>query len=325
MRPLVQVVVLNWRTPELSIGAAEAGLRELEGLDGGVTIVDNDSGDGSFEKMQAQIQARGWPLDRVQLVQSGWNGGFGAGNNCGIRQGLPDGRRPDLVYLLNSDAIPQPGAIRALVDYLDRHPKAGIACSRLRGTDGEPHLTAFRFPSAGGEFEAASRTGPVTRLLRNKVVAMPQPAASGRVDWSAGASMMIRMDVLDRIGLFDEGFFLYFEETDLCRRAADAGWQTHYVVESLVEHIGSASTGMKTWKRVPDYWYDSRRRYFEKHHGRSGALLATAAVLGGSALWRLRCLIQRRAPEFPPDHLGRLTRHALRRQPMPAHIEKGKS
>lgn len=116
VNPSVHVIVLNWRTAEMSIDAAEAGLSELAGLDGGVTIVDNDSGDGSFERMQAAVRDKGWPADRVAVVQSGWNGGFGAGNNHGIRQGLPDGRRADLVYLLNSDAIPQPGAIRALVD-----------------------------------------------------------------------------------------------------------------------------------------------------------------------------------------------------------------
>lgn len=322
--PSVHVIVLNWRTAEMSVDAAAAGLRELEGLDGGLTIVDNDSGDGSFERMQAAVRERGWPANRVAVVQSGWNGGFGAGNNHGIRQGLPDGRRADLIYLLNSDAIPQPGAIRALVDYMQRHPEAGFTGSRLRGTDGVPHHSAFRFPSTASEFEGASRTGPITKLFRNKVVAMPPPEQSGRVDWMAGASMMMRMDVLDRIGLFDEGFFLYFEETDLCRRAADAGFQTHYVIESLVEHIGSASTGMKTWKRVPQYWYESRRRYFEKHHGRAGAILATGAAIGGEAIWRLRCLIQRRETGVPEGHMGQLTRQALRRQAVPVHVEKGK-
>ena len=106
---------------------------------------------------------RGWPAERVAVVQSGWNGGYGAGNNHGIRQGLPDGRRPDLVYLLNSDAIAQPGSIRALADYLLAHPEAGIACSRLRGTDDMPHTTAFRFPSVAAEFELTSRTGPISR------------------------------------------------------------------------------------------------------------------------------------------------------------------
>jgi N-acetylglucosaminyl-diphospho-decaprenol L-rhamnosyltransferase len=322
--PSIQVVVLNWRTPEMSLQAAETAMREMQGLDGGITIVDNDSGDGSEQILRDGVAARGWPADRVAVRQSGWNGGYGAGNNHGIREGLPDGRRPDLVYLLNSDALAQPGAIRALADHLAAHPEAGIACSRLRGTDGAPHGTAFRFPSAAAEFEQTSRTGPITRLLRHRVVSLPQPETSVRVDWSAGASMMIRMDVLDRIGLFDEGFFLYYEETDLCRRAALAGWQTHYVVESLVLHIGSVSTGMKEWKRAPDYWYDSRRRYFEKHHGRSGALWATVAHLGGAGIFRLRCLLSGRRPDTPPGHLGHLVRHALRSQPKPVHVEKGK-
>ncbi|SMG39557.1 glycosyltransferase family 2 protein [Paracoccus sp. J56] len=322
--PSVHVIVLNWRTPEMSLQAAEAALREMQGIDGGLTIVDNDSGDGSYEAIQTGVLVRGWSPDRVEVVQSGWNGGFGAGNNYGIRQGLPDGRRADLIYLLNSDAIPQPGSIRALVDYLGTHPRAGIACSRLRGVDDVPHSTAFRFPSAASEFEAMSRTGPITRLFRRKVVSLPQPERSCPVDWSAGASMMIRMDVLDQIGLFDEGFFLYYEETDLCHRAARAGWQTHYVVESLVLHIGSVSTGMKQWRRAPDYWYDSRRRYFEKHHGRLGALWATVAHLGGAGIFRLRCLLSGRRADMPPGHLACLTRHALRFQPKPVHVEKGK-
>lgn len=323
--PVLNTIVLNFRTPDLSIMAVEGALREMQGIAGGVTLVDNDSGDGSLEKMQAEAEARGWLTDgRLAIVASGHNGGFGAGNNYGIRRGAPQGgARADLVYLLNSDAIPQPGAIRVLIDYLAAHPQAGIACSRIRGMDGEPHHTAFRFPSTAGEFEAAIKTGPVSKLLRNRIVAMPQPLESLRVDWSAGASMMMRMDMLDQIGLFDEGFFLYFEETDLCRRAADAGWQTHYVYDSEIAHIGSASTGMKRWARVPDYWYDSRRRYFEKHHGRAGALMATLANLSGTALWRLRCALQRRETGVPKGHMAQMARHALKSQPRPQHFEKG--
>lgn len=321
---VLHLIVLNFRTPDLSLQAVEAALHEMEGIAGGITLVDNDSGDGSLARMQAHAQAEGWLKDgRVTVVGSGHNGGFGAGNNFAIRRGLPNGRAADLVHLLNSDAIAQPGSIRALIDYLDRHPQAGIACSRIRGVDGVPHQTAFRFPSIAAEFEAAARTGPISRLLRHKIVALPQPDRSLQVDWSAGASMMIRAEVLEQIGLFDEGFFLYFEETDLCRRAAAAGWQTHYVHESEIAHIGSASTGMKSWKRIPDYWYDSRRRYFEKHHGRTGALVASLAHLTGTGLWRLRCAIQRRETDVPKGHMARLARHALRRQPQVPHNEEG--
>ncbi|MFV0303276.1 MAG: glycosyltransferase family 2 protein [Paracoccus sp. (in: a-proteobacteria)] len=309
---VLHIVTLNFRTPEMTLRCVETALHETEGLDAGITIVENGSGDGSYEKIRAEAEARGWlGGGRVALIDSGRNGGYGAGNNVGIRAGMPDGRRADLVYLLNSDAFPRPGAIARLIDHLDAHPEAGIACSRLRGDDDVPHETAFRFPSAGGEFEAAARTGPVTKLLKNKVVALPQPDATLPVDWSAGASMMIRAEVLDRIGLFDETFFLYFEETDLCRRAAGAGWQTHYVWDSVVTHIGSASTGMKKWAKVPDYWYDSRQHYFQKHHGRAGALMATMAGVAGNGLWRLRCLIQRRDHGTPPGHHGRMLRRAL--------------
>ena len=163
--PAVQVVVLNWRTPELSLNAADAALRELAEMDGGVTIVDNDSGDGSFERIRAEAAVRGWPADRVAVVQSGWNGGFGAGNNHGIRQGLPDGRRPDLVYLLNSDAFPAPDAVQVLLDHMLAHPQTGMAGSYIHGPEGDLHTTCFRFPSVASEFEGAAVTGPIAAAL----------------------------------------------------------------------------------------------------------------------------------------------------------------
>ena len=251
--PTLLTIVLNWRTPAMTLEAAEAALREMAGIAGGLIIVDNNSQDGSFETMAAAAEARGWTEGgRVRVLQSGRNGGFGAGNNAGIRAGLARGAAPDYVYLLNSDAFPDPGAIRALLDHLEAHPEVGLAGSYIHGPDGEPHLTAFRFPSLWSEFEGAARTGPITRLLARHVVPLPIPERTVPVDWLAGASVMMRRRALDEIGLFDERFFLYFEETDLCRRARAAGWPTAYVRESEVTHIGSVSTGMKTWARTPE-------------------------------------------------------------------------
>lgn len=307
-------VILNWRTPDMTLRAAEAALAAMRGIDGALVIVDNDSGDGSFEALSQAAAARGWTggPHQVRVLQSGRNGGFGAGNNHGIRAGLPDGTRPDYVYLLNSDAFPAPGAIRALLDHLETHPATGLAGSYIHGPEGEPHRTAFRFPSLPGEFEQQIRFGPVSRLLRRHIVAQPIPAQTGRVDWLAGASLMLRQSVLDRIGLFDETFFLYFEETDLCRRAALAGWPTDYVLESRVAHIGSASTGMKGWTRIPGFWLDSRLHYFTKNHGRAYAAAATLATLAGGSLWRLRLLVQRKDRGDPPGFLRDLAAHHLR-------------
>jgi N-acetylglucosaminyl-diphospho-decaprenol L-rhamnosyltransferase len=310
MMARVLTVILNWRTPAMTLKAAEAALRAMEPVEGAVTIVDNDSGDGSFETLSLAVEQRNWT--RVRVIPSGRNGGFGAGNNVGIRAGLPDGSKPDYVYLLNSDAFPASDAIRALRDHLDTHPMTGFAGSHNHGPDGAPHRTAFRFPSIASEFEGAIRLGPVSRWLRHRIVAPPLPTTTASVDWLAGASIMLRQSVLDRIGLFDETFFLYFEETELCHRAARAGWATDYVLDSRVEHIGSVSTGMKTWARIPGFWLDSRLHYFTSVHGRGYAILATLAHLAGGLLWRARLLVQRRDPRDPPHFLRDLAAHMLR-------------
>ena len=306
----VLTVILNWRTPEMTLRSAEAALTAMQGIEGAITIVDNDSGDGSEEMLRAEVAARGW--DRVRVIQSGHNGGFGAGNNVGIRAGLPDGARPDFVYLLNSDAFPASDAIRILRDYLEADPGLGMAGSFIHGEDGDPHVTCFRFPTVASEFEGGAQTGPITRLLRRHVVPQVIPSQPAAMDWVAGASLMMRQDMLDRIGLFDEGYFLYFEETDLCLRAARGGWRVLYIPQSRVAHIGSVSTGMKGWGRTPTYWFDSRWRYFRKNYGVLTACLATLAVLAGLSVNRLRAAIGNAPRNGGPHHLRDLIRHDLR-------------
>ncbi len=306
--PTVLTVLLNWRTADMTLRAVAAAQTAMQDIAGAITVVDNDSGDGSYEKLTEALRDQ----TRVRVVQSGHNGGFGAGNNVGLRLGLPDGSRPDFVYILNSDAFPAPDAIRVLLDYLQAHPKVGLAGSYIHGSDGEDHVTCFRFPTIASEFEGSARTGPISRLLAHRKVPLGVPASSGPVDWLAGASLMIRDPVLQAIGLFDEDFFLYFEETDLCRRARRAGWATHFVRESRVEHIGSVSTGMKEWARVPGYWFDSRWLYFKKEGGTIRAVLATLAHVTGGLILRTRRLIQPRIAADPPHFLRDLISHAMR-------------
>ena len=309
--PRVLTIVLNWRTPEMTLKAVAAARCAMEGIAGEITVVDNDSQDGSFEHLSEQVRAEGWA--NVRVIQSGRNGGFGAGNNVGIRAGLADGTAPDYVYILNSDAFPAPDAIQRLLDYLESTPNAGFAGSLIQGPEGDTHLTTFRFPSIASEFEGAVRLGPISRLMKNARVPVETPTSAGRVDWLAGASLMMRQSVLDQIGLFDETFFLYFEETDLCRRALKAGHEVHFVPESRVAHIGSASTGMKEWRRVPGYWFDSRAYYFRKNHGAAYAAMATVAHVFGGVLHRVRARLSGKSPADPPRFLRDLIRHATGR------------
>lgn len=316
----ILTIILNYRTAEMTLQSVRAALREMDSLEGEIVIVDNASGDGSFEAMQAHVTAQNW--SRVRVVQSGYNGGFGAGNNVGLKLGLSDGSAPDYYYVLNSDAFPDTGSIGALVDYLDANPKVGFAGSYIHGPDGDAHLTTFRFPSIGSELEGAARFGPISRLLSTKRVPIDVPSETRVVDWLAGASLMMRRQVLEEIGLFDETFFLYFEETDLCRRAKLAGWATVFVRESEVTHIGSVSTGMKTWARMPQYWFDSRVHYFVKNHGWLYAILATKAHVLGGLLWRLRRVVQAK-PKADPEHFLRdLIAHDTRQLLAKARIAK---
>ena len=312
----ILTIILNYKTAGMTLQSAEAALREMEDIEGEIVIVDNASGDGSFEQMQAHVDKQGW--SRVHVVQSGRNGGFGAGNNVGLKLGLSNGEAPDFYYVLNSDAFPDAGSIRALLDYLDAHPKVGFAGSYIHGPEGDPHLTTFRFPSISSELEGAARFGPISRLLHNARVPIDVPDHTREVDWLAGASLMMRRDVLEDIGLFDETFFLYFEETDLCRRAKLAGWPTVFVRESEVTHIGSVSTGMKTWARMPQYWFDSRVHYFTKNHGWLYAIVATKAHVLGGFLWRLRRLLQSKPKADPERFLRDMIVHDTRQLLKPA-------
>jgi len=310
--------IVNFRTADMTLRSVEALLRELPAdLEARVVVVDNDSGDGSLEILEKAVHDAGWN-DRVEVVDSGWNGGFAFGNNAAIRPALASDSPPDLVYLLNSDAFPDPGAIQHLVDYLAEHPDCGIVGSYIHGVDGRPHTTAFRFASIASEFEATLGIGVVSKLLAHKLVAPPLPTKNTPVDWLAGASMMIRREVFEDAGLMDDGYFLYFEETDFCLRARRAGWPTAYVRDSSVAHVGSASTGYQDLSRpTPVYWLASRRRYFLKNHGRLTLWLANLVyIVGGSIRRPLHWLIRRPSHE-PRRHLRDFIRFNLSLGPKP--------
>jgi len=305
-------VVVNFRTSEMTLRALHALLREMEAIPSArAIVVDNDSGDGSLERLAAGVRAMG-AEERISVIASGRNGGFGFGVNMGVRQALAAPDQADAIYLLNSDAFPDPGALRELIAFQEAHPEAAITGSYIHGPDGEPHITSFRFPTLPGEMVSNLGLGIVSRLLSRWEVAIPVPTAPRRVDWLAGASMLIRREVFDHIGLFDEGFFLYYEETDFCRRAARAGFETWYVPASSVAHVGGGSTGVKDTSRPrAAYWFESRNRYFLRHHGRLYLFAANVSWVLTFAAWRIRRRIQGKPDPDPPGLLRDFLRHAL--------------
>ena len=310
------VAIVNYRTAPLVVDCLRSLAKEAPHGNGGfrVVVVDNASGDGSAAHIRASIDAHGWG-SWAEVREAPRNGGFSYGNNLAVREALQGPHPPDLVWLLNPDTLVQRGALRRLVECFQRHPQAGIVGSGIDSDDGAPWPYAFRFPSIASEFENGVRLGLVTRWLHARLVARRMGARAQTADWVSGASMMVRREVFEQIGLMDEGYFLYFEETDFCRRAREAGWEVWYEPAARVMHIAGQSTGVTGRQAVvprrPAYWFESRRRYFVKHHGRLYAAMADIAWMIGFSMWRVRRRLQRKEDTDPPRMLGDFISHSV--------------
>lgn len=302
------VVILNYRTPSLTIDCLRSLEGEIQSLPGTrVVVSDNASGDQSVERIGAAIEAEGWG-EWASLLPLDDNGGYAFGNNAAIARSLQSTNPPPYFLLLNPDTIVRPCAVQVLVDFMDKHPNVGIAGSRLEEPDGTPQRSAFRFHTVQSELDFGLRLGVVTKLLSKWVVAPPVCEETCQTDWVAGASMIVRREVFESVGLLDEKYFMYFEEVDFCLKANKSGWPCWYVPQSRVVHLVGQSSGVtdtkRPPKRLPTYWFDSRRRYFLKNHGWLYAALADVAWFSGFALWRCRRVIQRKQDLDPPKLLS---------------------
>jgi hypothetical protein len=288
-------------------------MKALPGLH--VTVADNISGNGEEEKLRAAMDQMGWG-ERGTVVQVGRNGGFAVGNNAGMRPALAWAEPPDYFFLLNPDTLVKPGAMKAIIDFMDEHPEVGLAGSKMIYPNGQTQLSSFRFHSVLGELERGLRVGIVSKMLKHKSVVIDLPAdRPTQVDWVGGASFMIRREVIEAIGLLDENYFVYYEETEYCLRAHRAGFTSWYVPASEIIHLEGQSTGVsdktKKPKRRARYWFDSRRRYFVTNHGRLAALTADLTYAGALATYRLREWIQRKPRQDPPHFLWDFIKYSI--------------
>lgn len=308
------VVLVNYCTRDLTIDCLRSLENEVASVPGSyVIIADNASPDGSGQEIARAVAERGWST-WAEVLHLPRNGGFSYGNNAAIRAAFDRPEKPEFVWLLNTDTILRPGALRTLIAFLAETSDAGMAGSRLEHPDGARQASAFRFHSLAAEFEAGAQLGVVTRLLKPWAVAPPLPDAPQRFDWLSGASLLIRKSVIDTVGLMDEGYFLYYEETDFCRRARNKDWTCWYVPESRVVHLVGQSTGVTNSadaiKRRAPYWFESRRRYFISHHGLAYAVLADIVLATGVAISSLRNFLRGTRPGHPERFLLDLVRQS---------------
>ena len=313
--PRVLVAIVNYRTPAMTIDCLRSLIPEKQLVPGlEVVVTDNRSPDDSAQQLSAFVAESG-QADWIEFKPLPLNGGFAYGNNEAIRDRLASATPPDFVLLLNPDTYIRPAAVRALVDFLQRHPRAGIVGSRCEDPDGTAQRSAFRFPTPASELDDTLRLGVISKLLRRFVIAPPPPESEVVMDWVSGASMLIRREVFDAIGLLDADYFMYFEEVDFCRRAQRAGWSCWYAPQSRIVHLVGQASGVTNQraerKRRPAYWFDSRRRYFTRNHGRFYLLACDLASLVGLSIWQVRRVLERKKDFDPPKFLWDSLRHSV--------------
>lgn len=265
------IIVINYRTPVVTVECLETLAPEMApGIR--VYVVDNASGDGSADRIEAAIAERGWQ-GWVEVMRSPVNGGFAAGNNLALRA-----VDAPAYLLLNSDTLVRRGALRSLLEAMRQSPRAGVIGAGLLNGAGEPDRSFFRFPVPASELVRAANFGPVTRLLKRFDLVMPHTEEPLEPDWLGFACVLVRREVVQEVGLLDDGFFMYFEDVDYCRRVRAAGWTLLYWPAAKVVHLQGGSSQVSAAgmlkRRAPRYYYEARARYFAKHHGRTGLWLA---------------------------------------------------
>jgi len=305
----ILAVTVNYRGPQDTLTCLHSLARERETVPGLTAIViDNDSQDDSVSTIQRGIDENGWG-DWAQIHGHNRNDGFGAGNNFALRTALTNFPVPDFFLLTNPDTEFQAGALQTMLQFQSEENGADIIGPSTENNDGVVGPTAFRFPGILNGFSAGINLGIVSKLFGRWELAPPPPAISAKTDWLSGGCMLIRRDVFQDIGVFDETFFLYFEETDLCKRAARNGWSSWYVPEARIIHRAGSSTGFASEGRAtiptPVCWFASREYYLLKHHGPIYKTLCDLAFLAGRTIWNLRSFLRlsRGHHGDPPHHM----------------------
>ena len=286
----MSVIIVSWNVRNLLVKCLEALLSD--NVSGGmavqIIVVDNASDDGSEDAARA--------FHGVCTIQTGENLGYGKANNRGFAEA--DGR---YMLVLNPDTIPQPGSLRALLDFAEAHPQAGIVSPRLLNPDGTVQHAAFRFPTlvmAALDLFGLPEVIPGRLRLRlldsglnGRYTRETNTMEPFRIDHPLGACMLIRRELYERLGGFDPAIHMYSEEIEFALRAARAGWECWQVPEARVIHLGGQSTGQMPDRMYVELWR-SRLYIYSNYHSKPAQLALRGLAAAAHLLKALRILWQ---------------------------------
>ena len=298
----LSIVIVNWNTREM-LRDCLASIPSHDGMQSEVIVIDNASDDGS-----ADMVAVAFP--EVLLIRNPDNRGFAAATNQGLR--VSSGRH---LLLLNSDTLVHGDVLSRSVQYMDMHKQVGMMGCKVLNEDGSTQLTCSRFP---GFVNLLLQTLGASRLHSPRWLGRYQMLDWERDDERAvevisGCYLLARREAIMQIGLLDEAFFLYGEETDWCRRCAEAGWQLMFAPVGIITHLGSGSSRKLNYRRDILLSEGTVRL-----HGKQGGLPAAAAMwllllafnCSRSMYWSLRALrASRREDTDRARHFRQVVRH----------------
>ncbi len=291
LNPEVRVVVVTYFPGEFLTDFLDSLARASVGPLA-VTVVDNGSTDGTIERVRDR--------DGVELVQSGANRGYGAGANLGVARATEA-----WVLVVNPDIVLEAGAIDKMLTVSTRWPRAGALGPRIHTADGLLYPSARELPSLGrgighAVFGWIWPANPWTASYRRE----RRPPVEGTTGWISGACMLLRREAFEQVGGFDEAYFMYFEDIDMCMRLAEAGWDVVYAPSATVMHYGGVSTS-KHRDQMSKAHHESAYRYLSRRYdGQRWASVRAALRVG---LW-MRYQLSRRVGRI--GHGAQPTRRA---------------
>ena len=253
-RPVVSVAVVTFNTRNYLRACLDSVLAEAPGE---VVVVDNASTDGTQDMVRTEYR------HVVKLLANTDNYGYGAAANQAIKS-----CRGDYVLLMNGDAMLTPGAIRALSACMDRHPEAAVVGPLLRHADGSLQQSCFPFPGTLGWFLENEPMAWLLRCLplgRQRFLCLTPPTVDCVVPWVLGAALLLRRTAFEAVGGFDESYFMYFEEVDLCLRLRAVQSQVHFTPSATVLHVRGASTS-QCRKEMRVAHFRSSERFYRQHY-----------------------------------------------------------
>jgi N-acetylglucosaminyl-diphospho-decaprenol L-rhamnosyltransferase len=261
----LSIIIVSWNVRDLLLKCLQSIFESQTCVDFEILVVDNASKDGSAEQVKTLYP-------QVRCIENTGNPGFARANNQAIQ--ICNGRH---ILLLNPDTKVFPGALDNLVKFLDEHPDAGAAGSRLLNPDGSLQASCFPFPTLVREFWR------LFHLDRLKPLALYRQEnwdtiAPRSVEVVQGTSLILRRAALDQVGLLDEAYFVYTEETDMCYRLHKAGWERWWVPQSRVTHYGGQSTQQVALDMFVSL-YRTKTIFIRKHYGATSAWLYRSILL----------------------------------------------